>query len=333
VAHLVVGMRGPKFDCRKLAHIRTALGDFEGGFAHDGADVYARAHESRDTIEHLQVDDHWPGAHQPLLISWLPLHSPWRTGRCTAGRARYSRTHRASSVLLKRRRCRRCSSIRSTVCAPLLLLDCNATDPATPECVGSTRVAASACEAREPARHVTGRARLAAGGPNGLAAAAGCAPLERDSMHVNCHYTTFARGVSAVGTSASSLDRVVSRPRATALCLAQLRYSVPRARAKSAETERTSAAVSVQGCRPFAYAALSVHRRFRQLVYINGLEAPDRPPVGAALARARLHSSAALLCAKQPPAPTALVTCDRCVLPLTPLVGVFGASLAVLVTL
>ena len=169
VAHLVVGMRGPKFDCRKLAHIRTALGDFEGGFAHDGADVYARAHESRDTIEHLQVDDHWPGAHQPLLISWLPLHSPWRTGRCTAGRARYSRTHRASSVLLKRRRCRRCSSIRSTVCAPLLLLDCNATDPATPECVGSTRVAASACEAREPARHVTGRARLAAGGPNGLA--------------------------------------------------------------------------------------------------------------------------------------------------------------------
>ena len=137
----------------------------------------------------------------------------------------------------------------------------------------------------------------------------------------------------AVGTSASSLVRVVSRPRATALCLAQLRYSVPRARAKSAETERTSAAVSVQGCRPFAYAALSVHRRFRQLVYINGLEAPDRPPVGAALARARLHSSAALLCAKQPPAPTALVTCDRCVLPLTPLVGAFGASLAGLVTL
>ena len=49
--------------------------------------------------------------------------------------------------------------------------------------------------AREPARHVTGRARLAAGGPSGLAATAGCAPLERDSMHVNCHYTTFARGV------------------------------------------------------------------------------------------------------------------------------------------
>jgi hypothetical protein len=56
---------------------------------------------------------------------------------------------------------------------------------------------------------------------------------------------------TAVGTSASSLVRVVSRPRATALCLAQLRYSVPRARAKRAETERTSAAVSVQGCRPF----------------------------------------------------------------------------------
>ena len=175
-------MRSPKFYFRKLTHSRTALGDFEGGFAHDGADVYARAHESRDTVEHLQVDDHWPGAHQPLLNSVLAL-APSAMTHALAGVQQDGQDTRA--LIVRVRHFSRDDDAGGVPVSdqPRALLSSGLQHN------GSSRLEGPVpAKFESPARH--GRARLALD-RCARSATAGCAPLERDSMHVNCHYTTF----------------------------------------------------------------------------------------------------------------------------------------------
>ena len=115
---------------------------------------------------------------------------------------------------------------------------------------------------------------------------------------------------------ASSLIRVVSSHSSRSgslahcgtLCLARLQRAPPRPRTQYPHRLSLLTGFHFRG-HAQRHAGLHVHGRFRQLVYINGLEAPQpsahRSSACTRAESALSHSSAALLCATQPPALTA----------------------------